>query len=102
MPDRERQISYDITYMWNIKYDKMNLSTKQKQTHRHREQTCGCLGGAGWGGMDGEFGFSRCKLLHIERVNNKVLLYNTGNYIRYHVINCNGKEYKKECIYIYL
>ena len=20
----------------------MNLSTKQKQTHRHREQTCGC------------------------------------------------------------
>ena len=23
----------------------MNLSTKQKQTHRHREQTCGCQGG---------------------------------------------------------
>ena len=22
----------------------MNLSTKQKQTHRHREQTCGCQG----------------------------------------------------------
>ena len=22
-----------------------NLSTKQKQTHRHREQTCGCQGG---------------------------------------------------------
>ena len=30
----------------------MNLSTKQKQTHRHREQTCGCRGGGevgeGW------------------------------------------------------
>ena len=26
----------------------MNLSTKQKQTHRHREQTCGCQGGGGW------------------------------------------------------
>ena len=25
----------------------MNLSTKQ--THRHREQTCGCQGGGGWG-----------------------------------------------------
>ena len=25
--DRERQISYDIAYMWNLK---MNLSTKQK------------------------------------------------------------------------
>ena len=23
----------------------INLSTKQKQTHRHREQTCGCQGG---------------------------------------------------------
>ena len=23
----------------------MNLSTKQKQTHRHREQTWGCQGG---------------------------------------------------------
>ena len=23
----------------------MNLSTKWKQTHRHREQTCGCQGG---------------------------------------------------------
>ena len=26
--------------MWNSKYDQMNLSTKQKQTHGHREQTC--------------------------------------------------------------
>ena len=23
----------------------MNLPTKQKQIHRHREQTCGCQGG---------------------------------------------------------
>ena len=31
----------------------MNLSTKQKQTHRHREQTCGHQGGScreGWTG----------------------------------------------------
>ena len=27
----------------------MNLSMKQKQTHRHREQTCGCQGEEGWG-----------------------------------------------------
>ena len=30
----------------------MNLSTKQKDTHRYREQTCGCQGegwvGEGW------------------------------------------------------
>ena len=26
----------------------MNFSTKQKQTHRHREQTGGCQGREGW------------------------------------------------------
>ena len=31
---------------------------------------------------------------------NKVLLYSTGNYIQYPVVNNNGKEYKKECICI--
>ena len=25
----------------------MNLSTKQEQIHKHREQTCGCQGGGG-------------------------------------------------------
>ena len=33
---------------------------------------------------------------------NKVLLYSTGNYIQYPVINHNGKEYEKECIHIYI
>ena len=79
----------------------MNLSTKQNQTHRHREQTCGCQGG-GWGRMDWEFGVSRCKLLYREWINNKVLLYSTGNYIQYPVINHNGKAYEKKNIYIYM
>ena len=30
----------------------MTLSTKQKQTHRHKEQTCGCQEG-GSGGEEG-------------------------------------------------
>ena len=72
----------------------MNLSTKQKQTHRHREQTCGCQRGGAGGGKDWEFGISRCKLLHIVWINNKVLLYSTGNCIQYPGINRNGKEYK--------
>ena len=33
-----------------------NLSIEKKQTHGHREQTCGCQGGGGGIGMDGEFG----------------------------------------------
>ena len=52
----------------------------------------------GRGGMDRELGISRCKLLHIEWINNKVLLYSTGNYIQHTVINHNGKEYEKEYI----
>ena len=78
----------------------MNLSTKQKQTHRHREQTCGCQGGGG-GGLDPAFGVSRCKLLYIGWINNKVLLYSTGNYIPHPVINHNRQEYE-EYIYLYL
>ena len=72
----------------------MNLSTKQKQTHRHREQTCGCQG-VGRGGKDWEFGVSRCKLLYVGWLNNKVLLYSRENYIQYPVINHNGKGYKQ-------
>ena len=30
--------------MWNPKHDTKELSIKQKQTHRHGEQTCGCQG----------------------------------------------------------
>ena len=52
------------------------------------------------GGMDWEFGISRCKLLHIEWINNKVLLYSTGDDTQYSVINHNGKEYEKEYIYV--
>ena len=59
----------------------MNLSSKQKQIHKHREQTCGCQGEGGKGEKDWEFEISRCKLLYIEWINNKVLLYSTGNYI---------------------
>ena len=49
-------------------------------------------------GMDWESGVRRCKLLHIEWIDNKVLLYSTGNYIQYPGINHNGKEHEKECI----
>ena len=52
--------------------------------------------------MDWKFGVSRCKLSYIEWINNKVLLYGTGNYIQYHEISDNGKEYEKGCVYIYI
>ena len=53
--------------------------------------------GEGRGGKDWEFGVSKCKLLNIGWINNKVLLYSPGDYIQYPVIKHNGKENKKEC-----
>ena len=57
-------------------------------------------GRRGGGGMDWEFGSSRCKLLYIEWIN-KVLLYSTVNYIQYLVINHKEKNMKKNGMDIY-
>ena len=54
-----------------------------------------------WGGTDWEFVISRCKLLYREWINNEIRLYSTENYVQYPMINHNGKEYEKECIYMY-
>ena len=51
--------------------------------------------------MDWEFEVSRCKLLYREWINNKVLMYSTGNYIQYPVINHYGKKYEKMYISMY-
>ena len=73
----------------------MNLSTKQKQSHRHGERTCDCPGEEGGSGVDWEFGVGRCKLLHLGWIDSKVLLYSTGNYIQSLEINHDGRKYKK-------
>ena len=77
----------------------MNLYTKQDIENR-----LVVAKGKGVGGrMEWEVGVSRCKLLYIGWINNKVLLYSTKKYIQYPMINHNGKEYfKKEYIYIYI
>ena len=49
-------------------------------------------------GMGGSLGLT-CKLLYMEWINNQVL-YSTGNYIQYAVINHNGKEYISYMYYI--
>ena len=53
------------------------------------------------GGKDWELAISRCKPSYIGWINNKILLYSTGDYNQYPVINHNGKEYEKR-IYIYI
>jgi len=73
--------------MWDLKYDK-NEFVYETNRFTDIENT---LVVAKVGGMEWEFGVRRSKLLNIEWINNKVLLYSTGNYIQYFLINCNGK-----------
>ena len=41
--------------------------------------------------MHREFGVGRCKLSHLERISNDVLLYSTGDYIQSLVIERDGR-----------
>ena len=52
----------------------MILSTQQRPTYGHGEQTCDCQGGWGASGIDWVFGVSRCQLLHLAWIRNKVML----------------------------
>ena len=47
--------------------------------------------------MNWEFGISRCKLVYIEWINSKVILY-----IQYPAINHRESKMKKNIIYIYI
>ena len=69
----------------------MNLSTRQRQTHRHRVQTYGCQGRGGGSGRDWEFRVGGYKLLHLESISNEVLLYSTGTNIQSLGIKHDGK-----------
>ena len=52
-------------------------------------------------GREGQFGINKCKLLYIEWISNKVLLYRTGNYLQYAGLSHNEKECVCVCVYIY-
>ena len=69
---RERQIPYDITYIWNLNYDASEL-IYEIETHRHRGQTC-YQGGGKWWREDLGLWYSRYKLVY-GWISNKVLLY---------------------------
>ena len=51
-------------------------------------------------GTDWEFGISRCRLLYVEWINNKVLLYSTGNYSQYLVKKTIMKKNIEKYIYL--
>ena len=70
--------------MWNLKYD-TNQLIYETETDSQTQRTDSWLSRVSGGGrgMEWEFGVSRCKLVYVEWINNKVLLCSTGNYILY-------------------
>ena len=58
LSQKENNIPYDITYIWNPMYG-TNESFHRKENRGHGEHTCGCQGK----GRDWESG---CKLLPLE------------------------------------
>ena len=105
MSERERQISNDVTYMWNLKYDADEPIYKMERVTDIENRRVVAKGGVRGCRRNGEGGgVIRCKLLYTEWINSKVLLYITEKYIQYPMINHNRKEDKKghKCVYIYL
>ena len=51
------------------------------------------------GGINYEFEINIDKILYINQITKKFLLYSTGNYTHYFVITYKGKLFEKEYIY---
>ena len=71
--------------MWILKYDTLNLSTKQKQTYNIEKRLVVAKGK----GRIGSLGLADANE-YTGWIDNKVLLSSTGNYIQYPMINHNG------------
>ena len=80
-----------IWHKWTYLQNKNRFTNIENRLCLKRGRECG-------GRMDWDLWVSRCKLLCIQWINSKVLLYRTGNYIEYPVINLNGKEPLKEYV----
>ena len=84
LSEREEQVPYDITYMWNLKYGTNELFLQNRNRLTDTENRLVVVkGGRGKGlGRTGSLGLAdRRKLLHLEWISDEVLLYSIGNYI---------------------
>ena len=79
--DRERYISYDFAYMWNLRKDINALIYK---TDSQTLTTILWLPkGKGWGGINQEFGVEIYTVVCIRQITKKDVLYGTENYTQY-------------------
>ena len=68
---RKRQIPYEITYMWNVKYDINDINVKYDINLRNRNSFTDIenklvVAKGDREERDWEFGINRCKLPHTE------------------------------------
>ena len=59
----EKQTSYDMTYMWNLKKDTNELIAEQRQTHRLENKLMVTTGDKWWwwGGRDWSLGLAQAR-----------------------------------------
>ena len=80
--------------MWNLKYDTNELIHKT-ETFRYRKQTYSFQRGK-VGQINQEFEINT----YTYKIDNKDLLYSTGNYSQYFIITYRRKEFEKEYLYM--
>ena len=97
--ERERQIPYDIIYIWNLIHG-TNETFHRKENHGLGEQTYGFQGGGGGSGVVGELGINRCRLLPLEWISNEILLCSTGNYVQ--SLMMEHDNVRKKNVYMYV
>ena len=84
---------HNVTYMQSLKYG-TNEPSYETNSQMQRTDLVAKVGegrGRRW-----EFGVSGCKLLPVERINNKVLLQSTGDDIQCPEVGHNGNKRKKD------
>ena len=75
--ERERQIPYDITYMWTLKYGANESIYTTEADSDMQNRLVVAKRERGGRGMDWGFGVSRCKLLHLEWISRTSLCVST-------------------------
>ena len=97
--DREREISYDSHYIWNLKRNDPKWTYLQ---NRYRLRTNLQLPEEGWGeGIVREFRMDMYTLLYLKWITNKEVLYGTWNSAQCYVAIWVGEEVGGEGIHIH-
>ena len=75
--------------MWNLKKNDTNELIYKTETDSQTQETNMVTKRKGWHKL--EYGIKRGTLPNIKQINNKDLLYSTGNYSPYFIITYNEK-----------